>query len=272
MNIDYGSKWHLIGITHPCPEWFREPESIPPASAWVHEAEWQLFHAVSTGETLVDSLKPGNFRQEPQVLPASDRPGERPEIWAPICWKVNDEYVLLYAPDPLRYAVSKDLYQWKLCGTAFVCNEDHARDPNIMEKDGVYTVVYIQKNTLYIRESRDLRTYSEPRAIFECPKGVSPESPILKYIDGCYYLIYCIYNHKDRVNGPYDYRTYVHAAKTLEELYDSPKVATLRAHAPELFQDEQGDWYIASAEWPYRGISIAPIGWKEYDPETKLEF
>ena len=38
--------------------------------------------------------------------------------------------------------------------------------------------------------------------------------------------------------------------------------APLVLSSPELFQDEDGDWFIASAEWPNRGVSIAPIGWK----------
>jgi hypothetical protein len=267
-----GHCWHLIGITHPCPPWFKDVKSDQLGMGNIHEAEWQLFHAVSRGKTLKDSLVSGGFTQKAQILPAPERPDEIHEIWAPICWKRDDLYYLLYAPTPMRLATSKDLYSWKLCGEAFVCNHPSARDPNIMEENGRYTVVYIQESTLYIRESYDLRTYSEPSVLFDGPQGVSLESPILKYINGLYYLIYCIYNHRDRINGSYDYRTYVHAAKTIKGLYDSPKLATLRAHAPELFQDEQGDWYLASAEWPNRGISIAPMGWKEYNPNEKLEF
>ena len=259
-----GKHWHLIGITHPKPEWFLSPDS-PINGRNIHEAEWQLFHAVSTGNTLKESLYPNGFQQVEQVLPATFRPNERPEIWAPICWKHDGRYVLLYSPDPMRTAVSDDFIHWQTEGPAFFCGEDSARDPNIMEKDGIYSVVYLVGNTLYLRESRDLRHYSEPRILFNGPEGVSLESPILKYIDGWYYLIYCIFDGNDQINGAYDYRTYVHASRTLEELDNSPRLAELHAHAPELFQDEQGDWYLASVEWPYRGVSIAPIGWKELE-------
>lgn len=258
-----GHHWHLIGITHPCPPWFKDFESDQLGAGNIHESEWQLFHAVSQGDTLKESLIPGGFAQKTQILPATERPEEIPEIWAPICWKREGLYHLLYSPTPMRLAVSEDLYSWNLCGEAFVCDRPFARDPNIMEEDGRYTVVYIQENTLYIRRSDDLRTYGEAEELFVGPEGVALESPILKKIDGWYYLFYCVYSDADRVNGSYDYRTYVHVARTLEEMANAPCIAQINAHAPELFQDEQGDWYLASVEWPNRGVSIAPLGWKE---------
>jgi hypothetical protein len=39
-------------------------------------------------------------------------------------------------------------------------------------------------------------------------------------------------------------------------------VAEIQSHAPELFQDEDGDWWISSAERPFRGVSIAPVKWQ----------
>jgi beta-fructofuranosidase len=38
-------------------------------------------------------------------------------------------------------------------------------------------------------------------------------------------------------------------------------IAEINAHAPEILRDEDGRWYISSAEWPYRGISLAPLEW-----------
>jgi hypothetical protein len=43
-------------------------------------------------------------------------------------------------------------------------------------------------------------------------------------------------------------------------------VAELQAHAPEIFHDEVGDWYISSVEWPHRGVSIAPLTWQCDEP------
>ena len=136
-----------------------------------------------------------------------------------------------------------------------------ARDPNIMEKDGIYYLVYLKGNSLYVSESHDLCRFENERRIFTGQENIFLESPILKYIDGYYYLFYCIYDHRNQVNGYYDSRTYVHAAPTLEGLNGSAQIAEFDAHAPELFQDEDGDWYLASVEWPSRGISIVPIKW-----------
>lgn len=58
------------------------------------------------------------------------------------------------------------------------------------------------------------------------------EFPILRKIDGWYYLFFCIYDD-DRINGVYDYRTFVYASRTLEELNHAPCIAQLNAHAPD---------------------------------------
>lgn len=44
--------------------------------------------------------------------------------------------------------------------------------------------------------------------------------------------------------------------------FDGRPVARLEAHAPEVFRDEDGQWYISSAEWPARGVSIAKLAWE----------
>ncbi|GHU74748.1 hypothetical protein AGMMS49992_17120 [Clostridia bacterium] len=254
--IHDGMRWHLFGITHPYPPDFLHNDPN------IHEAEWQLFHAVSPCATLKQIITSGSFMQEAQVLSANDRPGEPHEIWAPIVWRIHDRYIMLYSPDPFRIASSSNLYDWTVIGKAFSCNANgYARDPNIMERDGIFYVIYLTHDGLCLRESNDLLAYGPERLIFKPTGHVSLESPIIKWIDGWYYLFYCIYDHTDTINGAYDYRTFVHAAQSLDELMDAPCIANIKAHAPELFQDEDGDWYIASVEWPKRGVSIAPVTW-----------
>jgi hypothetical protein len=41
------------------------------------------------------------------------------------------------------------------------------------------------------------------------------------------------------------------------------QVAILNSHAPEIFQDEDGQWYISSVEWPNRGVSVDKLTWVE---------
>jgi beta-fructofuranosidase len=43
---------------------------------------------------------------------------------------------------------------------------------------------------------------------------------------------------------------------------DEKQVALLNAHAPEIFQDEAGHWYISSVEWPNRGVSVDRLSWE----------
>jgi tryptophan-rich sensory protein len=61
------------------------------------------------------------------------------------------------------------------------------------------------------------------------------------------------------LNGAYDYRTFVFRSANPMDFHNVPCVAQLQAHAPEVFRDEDGDWFIASVEWPKRGLSIAPL-------------
>jgi beta-fructofuranosidase len=44
---------------------------------------------------------------------------------------------------------------------------------------------------------------------------------------------------------------------------DERKITTLKSHAPEIFQDEAGNWYISSVEWPNRGVSVDKLEWIE---------
>jgi hypothetical protein len=39
-------------------------------------------------------------------------------------------------------------------------------------------------------------------------------------------------------------------------------VTRINAYAPEICQDEKGDWYISSVEWPHRDVSIARLVWE----------
>lgn len=254
--------WHLIGITHPRPPQFVHALDRCPD---IHDAEWQLFHAFCRCETLKEALHPGAFADCGQVLPAPQRPAERPEIWAPIVWPCSEGYVMIYSPDPFRRAVSTDLTHWTSEGDVLHLDDNAARDPNIFEDEDGYVLVFLKSDGLYISRSADLKHFDEPVCLFKNRGSYSMESPVLKKIDGWYYLFYCIYDDNDRINGSYDYRTYVYAARTLDKLGESPCIAQLNVHAPELFQDETGAWFIASVEWPHRGVSIAPIEWVQPD-------
>ncbi|MDA3925379.1 MAG: hypothetical protein PF904_11845 [Kiritimatiellae bacterium] len=40
------------------------------------------------------------------------------------------------------------------------------------------------------------------------------------------------------------------------------EMAGCTVHAPEIIQDERGQWFISSADHPHRGVSVAPLVWE----------
>ena len=62
--------------------------------------------------------------------------------------------------------------------------------------------------------------------------------------------------------APYQHKTYVYHSDNPLKFELENEVAVLDAHAPEIFQDEAGDWFISSVEWPHWGVSIARLVWK----------
>lgn len=250
------NKWHAFGITHPSP-----PDYIPPFQyndKTVHDGEWLLFHTVTAGKKFKDSMGNGAWVELPKVLYPSQRPGESNEIYAPFIIEKEGLYHMLYAPNPMRLAVSKDLYCWEPKGALFM-GHPSTRDPNILFHNEQYMLTYTVENYLLLRTSLDLLHWSDPFEIFRMKqKGVS-ESPVMIFFEKAFYLFFCIW---DGDNGPYDNRTLVYRSEDPYNFSTAPLVAELPAHAPEIICDEDGNWFISSAEWPYRGISIAPLKWE----------
>ena len=252
--------WHMIGITHPRPprEVFTDAFVH---SGDIHEAEWQLFHAAAEGGPFRQVVRPGAFRDQPKILGTFDRPGERPEIWAPFVTRRPDGYRLIYSPGSIRQASSPDLYHWTPDKTPLFSEADPmARDINLFfEDDGLIRLVYLIGNTVVCRTSRDFAVWSEPQVIFHSPyRNADPESPFLIRREGIYYLFWCIY---DGHNGVYDERTFVQAAERLEDLDGHAPVAMLPAHAPEVVESD-GEYWILSAFYPENGVSAAPLAWR----------
>jgi len=288
-----GARWHLFGITHPKPEGY-EGGAFDPKT--IHEAEWQLFHAVSEeGSPLRELMRGGSFAQCPQVLSAVDRPAEQHEIWAPVVWKSGGGYRMLYSPNPFRYAESGDLWHWTPKGVAF--REEtiaSQRDPYVFVSGGATYVVYLGERGLYIREfdeggefdksgdagdtvdavnSSDsgdandaarLLRFGPPTLLraSEAAAGVYMESPVIFQRHGFYYLLFCEYDPIRDARNAYASVTKVVAGETLESLAHADVLTTLPAHAPEIAIDADGAFYLASVEFPYRGVNLARLDWR----------
>ncbi len=249
--------WHAIGITHPRPPRFTSAFDFDETN--VHEAENQLFHAVFSG-SLRELYQGGRMEQKDILLYPQERPGEVPECWAPAVFPWNDGYRMLYTPECMKTATSPDLYRWQPQGELFRSDNYWMRDPYVFVENGIYHLIYNDKEILWHRETTDFHQFSEPKRLQgHCfGEGSSMESPCLVKKDGLYYLLWCIY---DGQNSCYDNRTYVFASETLDGFEGKAPLAMLKGHAPELIQ-EGDDWYIVSVHYPVNGLSIAKIEWE----------
>jgi beta-fructofuranosidase len=182
---------------------------------------------------------------------------------------------MVYGHSPIRLAVSPDLSEWEPKGNLFSESSGDrdtdllfgdARDPNLLYHDGKYYIVYCSTKSVNLRESGDFIHWSDPVTIFTS-ETFDPESPSLLFFNNTFYLFVCswdgVWDQKEIV-GAYQHKTYVlHSDDPLDFGHEDEKQVTiLNSHAPEIFQDEDGDWYISSVEWPNRGVSIDRLTWE----------
>lgn len=183
---------------------------------------------------------------------------------------------MVYGHSPIRLAVSSDLYNWEPKGNLFTEGDKEgdleklfgdARDPNILFHDGTYYIVFCSTKSVRMRKSTDFINWSEPITILKT-ETFDPESPTLIFFNDSFYLFVCswdgVWDQKEIV-GAYQHKTYVlHSDDPQNFGIDTEKQITiLNSHAPEIFQDEEGDWYISSVEWPNRGVSVDKLEWVE---------
>jgi beta-fructofuranosidase len=255
---DEKGTWHIFGITHPLVE-------TDPLSKGIHEGEYASFHAVSSATTFKETLTEHHYSDLPKILAPKERPGEVLANHAPYIVKKDGLYHMVYGHSPIRLAVSSDLSKWEPKGNLFT-ERDGARDPSLLLHDGTYYVVYCSVKCVRLRTSKDLIHWSEAHTIFNAD-SFDPESPSLICHNNTFYLFVCswdgVWDQKD-IQGAYQHKTYVLNSDDLMDFgTDSEKqVAILNSHAPEIFQDEEGQWYISSVEWPNRGVSVDKLEWE----------
>jgi len=249
---DDSGRWHAFGITHP----LTDPSNV-------HAGEHVLFHAMAPPGALKESLKEGTWKDLRKILPPAERPGEMPAIHAPCILKRNGLFHMVYGPTPIRYATSDDLNHWvpkgRLQGTP------SGRDPHVFLWKDIYHLIVCGERDVRVATSRDFRAWTERGPILAMKKGTDPESPSVVRYNDTFYVFVCGWNGEwDRkdVQGAYQHKTYVYQSDDPLRFELENEVAVIDAHAPEVFQDEKGDWFISSAEWPYRGVSIARLVWE----------
>ncbi len=248
---DDAGRWHIFGITHPRTD-----------LQDVHLGEHQSFHAIAPQGTLKQVVQAGAWQDLPKVLPPAARPGEILANHAPYIIKRNDRYTMVYGPTPIRYAESKDLLRWTPKGP--LGNAPDGRDPNILFWNNTYYLTVCGVHDVRIATSEDFEDWTQHPPILTMSEGVDPESPSLIRYDNTFYLFVCgwngVWDRRD-LQGAYQHVTYVYQSDNPLKFDLKNNVATIDAHAPEILQDEAGDWTISSAEWPHRGVSLARLVW-----------
>jgi beta-fructofuranosidase len=250
---DVEGRWHAFGITHP-----RTPLDM------VHGGENQSFHAKAPIGTLTDVMTAGSWKDLPKVLPPSERPGEPLANHAPTITRTDSEYLMIYGPRPLRYATSPDLMKWTPRGR-LDNGVQPGRDPSLLYHDGTFFLLTCDRAAVHMSTSHDLHTWKSHGVILKMKRGIDPESPTMVRTNNTFYLFVCgwdgIWDKKD-LAGAYQHITYVYQSDNPFHFDADNEVTRLDAHAPEIFPDEEGQWFISSAEFPVRGVSLAPLRWE----------
>ena len=256
VKADDGN-WHIFGITHPLVK-------TRPLNKGIHEGEYASFHAVSSSTNFEGSIEEHHYNDLSKILTPKNRPGEIPQNHAPYIIRKDGLYQMVYGHSPIRLAVSSNLYDWETKGELFA-DPDGARDPNILLYNGTYYLTYCSIKSVRMVTSKDLIHWSSPMTILKTNK-FDPESPTLIFHNNTFYLFVCAWEDdwdgRD-IQGAYTHKAYVYNSDDLTDFgTDNEKEITiLNSHAPEIFQGEDGQWYISSVEWPKRGVSIDKLEW-----------
>jgi len=249
---DDRGRWHAFGITHPRTDVNN-----------VHAGENQSFHAIAPVGSFRDVLRAETWKDLPKVLTPGMRPDEIRANHAPHIIRKDGQYRMIYGPTPLRYAVSEDLHTWIPKGQ--LSDAPAGRDPCVFLRNGLYHILVCGNRSVSMATTKDLVNCRDTQSILTMKDGVDPESPSMVRCHGTFYLFVCAWNgqwDKKDLTGAYQHITYVYQSDDPFRFDASKEVTRLNAHAPEIFQDEQGHWYISSAQWPNRGVSVARLVWE----------
>ncbi|WP_083634273.1 family 43 glycosylhydrolase [Saccharicrinis aurantiacus] len=250
--------WHIFGITHPYTD---------PKLGNIHQGEYASFHAVSKVTDFKKSVEIDHYADKAKILPPKERPGEINANHAPYIVKKEELYYMVYGHSPIRLATSPDLFNWTPRGTLFE-EELGARDPNLILYKGIYYITYCSEKCVRMRSSKDLIQWSEAKTILTT-NDFDPESPSVIFYNNTFYLFVCSWQKGqwDRVSlmGAYTHNAHVYASDNINNFgTDNEKEITiLKAHAPEIFQGEDGQWYISSVVYPDMGVSVDKLFWVE---------
>lgn len=246
-------RWHCFGVTIPA----------TPADERTWDARGLTFHALAPKGTLEEAFLPETWIDQPKF--SGEGSGEALHLI-----KIGKTYNLIRSSK--GNVSSTDLHNWK--GKGMLQIKEGTRDPNILYWEGTYYLVSTNGRTINLVTSQDFVNWTDPVEIFTAPEeNWQCESPTLIRHKKSFYLFWSLFDdspwegellslYKGHDPKYYDYRTFVYASDTPTDFNNREAVAKLKAHAPEIIQDEKGNWFISSADYPSRGINLARLEWK----------
>jgi len=238
---DNNNRWHCFGITKP---WVTGDNG--------HSGEGLCFHAVAPEGTFAQAATFQSWRDLPKISVGDCG-------WAPTSVKIGEEYSLIGSR--LGRVTSRDLQTWTDQGR--LTAKGGNRDPHIMVWENSYYLLRCDGNGINLVTSTDFINWSDPVTVYKPGKeSYQTESPFLVHYDGLFYLFWTLWDQADKTTSGYCPRTFVHCSDSPMNFHDKPVLAEFTIHAPEIIQDESGQWFISSADHPHRGVSVAPLTWE----------
>jgi len=238
---DDKNRWHCFGITKP---WIAGDNS--------HAGEGLCFHALAPEGPFAQSIRFQSWRDMPKISVGDCG-------WAPMAVKIGQEYSLIGSH--LGRAASKDLYNWTDQGKLNAKGGN--RDPSIFYWRDTYYLLRCSNNGIVLVTSTDFINWTDPVVIYKPVKeSYHTESPFLVENGGLFYLFWCLWDTADLTTSGYTPRTYVHCSESPTDFLGKPVLAEFTVHAAEIIRDEAGQWFMSSADFPHRGISVAPLVWE----------
>jgi hypothetical protein len=251
--------WHMFGITH-----------VEPFN-WDDDPARNLAHA-----TACHLLQTPWDRQSHAVVADEARYGEV-HMWAPHVVRHAGRYymfVCVGARNHSRYRInlltSRDLIHWERHpANPLVVDGWDARDPNVQRIGDEWVMYYTAtseprggNHIVACRTSPDLIHWGERRVVYVDQEtgtfGGPTESPFVVQRGDCYYLFIC---NNDRRDGYDATDVYLSGNPFCWTMAD--RVATVPAHAAEVLQDVDGQWYISHCGWFRGGLYLAPLQWQD---------
>lgn len=225
---DYMGRWRCYGITR---TWISGDND--------HPGEGLCFHAVAPEETFAQTVRYQSWRDAPKIQVGDCG-------WAPMAVKIGGEYSLIGSH--LGRATSTDLYSWTDKGKLDVSG-GYQRDPNILLWNNTYHLLRCAGNGISLATSADFIHWNEPYIIYKPEKeSYQTESPFLVPYDGLFYLFWTLWDKQDKTTYGYCPRTYVHCSESPTDFHGKPVLAEYTVHAPEIIQDEGGQWFMSTAD------------------------